>query len=69
MLFRSQIEQLNAELPGFSQIKRISLLERELTQEAGELTPTMKIKRFAIARIYRDIIQAMYPTELPGEED
>ena len=68
-LFQRQIEQLNADLPGFSQVKKISLLERELTLEAGELTPTMKIKRFAVARIYRDVIRGMYPTELPGEED
>jgi long-chain acyl-CoA synthetase len=68
-LFQRQLERLNAELPGFSQVKKISLLENELTLEAGELTPTMKVKRFAVARKYRDVIQAMYPTELPGDED
>jgi long-chain acyl-CoA synthetase len=68
-LFQEQLDQLNAELPGFSQIKKCSLLESEFTQEAGELTPTMKVKRFAIARKYRDVINAMYPAELTEDED
>ena len=67
-LFHRQLERLNADLPGFSQVKKVSLLERELTLEAGELTPTMKIKRFAVTRKYRDVIQAMYPAELPIDE-
>jgi long-chain acyl-CoA synthetase len=62
-LFQDLLEELNAELPGFSQIKKCSLLEQEFAQEAGELTPTMKVKRFAIARKYRDVIDAMYPAE------
>ena len=67
-LFQDLLEELNAELPGFSQLKKCSLLEREFTQEAGELTPTMKVKRFAIARKYRDVIDAMYPAELDDED-
>ncbi|MFN2371561.1 MAG: long-chain fatty acid--CoA ligase, partial [Candidatus Krumholzibacteriia bacterium] len=68
-LFQQQLDELNTELPGFSQIKKCSLLEQEFTQEAGELTPTMKVKRFAIARKYRDVIAAMYPAEAPEDED
>ena len=68
-LFQEQLDQFNAELPGFSQIKKCSLLEQEFTLEAGELTPTMKVKRFAIARKYRDVIDAMYPAETPEDED
>ncbi|HPF70712.1 MAG TPA: long-chain fatty acid--CoA ligase [Candidatus Krumholzibacteria bacterium] len=68
-LFQEQLDHLNSELPGFSQIKKCSLLEQEFTLEAGELTPTMKVKRFAISRKYRDVINAMYPSELPGDED
>ena len=68
-LFQAQLEELNAELPGFSQVKKCSLLEQEFTLDAGELTPTMKVKRFAIARKYRDVIAAMYPAEEPEDED
>ena len=68
-LFQAQLEDLNAQLSGFMQIKKCSLLEQEFTLEAGELTPTMKVKRFAIARKYRDVIDAMYPREDIGDEN
>ena len=42
------------------QIKKITLLSKEFTMEAGELTPTLKIKRKVIAKKYKDIIDAMY---------
>jgi len=68
-LFDTVLTEVNGTLPGFNQIKKVSLLEEEFTLEAGELTPTLKVKRFAISRKYKDVIAAMYPESLPGEED
>ena len=68
-LYEEIVAGVNATQPGFSQIRRFSLLEREFTQEDGELTPTMKIKRFAINRKYKDVIDAMYPEDLAGDEE
>jgi long-chain acyl-CoA synthetase len=68
-LFEEIVAGVNTTQPGFSQIRRFSLLEREFTLEDGELTPTMKIKRFAINRKYKAVIDAMYPAPMPGEED
>ncbi|HOX26615.1 MAG TPA: long-chain fatty acid--CoA ligase [Candidatus Krumholzibacteria bacterium] len=62
-LYQGLLAELNRELPGFNQIKRYVLLERELTVEAGELTPTLKVKRFAVAERYRDRIDAVYPDQ------
>jgi long-chain acyl-CoA synthetase len=42
------------------QIKKFTLLVNELTQESGELTPTMKLKRKQIDEKYSDVINAMY---------
>ncbi|MFT4645448.1 MAG: long-chain acyl-CoA synthetase [Planctomycetota bacterium] len=42
------------------QIKKITLLGKEFTMEAGELTPTLKIKRKVIAKKYKALIDAMY---------
>ncbi len=60
-LFDAHMEKINALLPGFNQVKKCSLLAQEFTLEAGELTPTLKIKRFAINNKYREIIDRMYP--------
>ena len=67
-LFEEIIASMNKELPGFSQIRKFSLLEREFTLDDGELTPTMKIKRFAINRLYKKTIDTMYPAPLDGED-
>ena len=67
-LFNEIIESMNKDLPGFSQIRKFALLDREFTLEDGELTPTMKIKRFAINRLYKKTIDTMYPAPLEGED-
>ena len=68
-LFEGILNEMNADLPGFSQIRKFTLLEREFTLDDGELTPTMKIKRFAINTKYKDIIDTMYPETLDVDDD
>lgn len=68
-LYQDLMDKINADLPGFNQLKKFTLLEREFTLEDGELTPTMKVKRFAINRKYEAVIKQMYPSEIPGEDD
>ena len=41
-------------------IKRFTLLENEFSQETGEITPTMKVKRKVVRDKYKDLIDAMY---------
>lgn len=41
-------------------IKKFTLLKHEFSQEAGEITPTMKIKRKFVQEKYKDLIAAMY---------
>ena len=67
-LYQGLLDKVNADLPGFNQIKKFTLLNREFTLEEGELTPTMKVKRFAINRKYESVINRMYPAPVPGEE-
>ncbi|PID81963.1 hypothetical protein CSB20_00320 [bacterium DOLZORAL124_64_63] len=68
-LFDQVLAEVNNNLPGFNQIKKVSLLAEEFSIEKGELTPTLKVKRFAIEHRYKDVIAAMYPESLPGEND
>jgi long-chain acyl-CoA synthetase len=41
-------------------VKKVALLENELTIEGGELTPTLKVKRRVVDEKYRDLIDALY---------
>jgi len=54
------VDRVNASLSGPERIKRFVLLERELTVEAGELTPTLKIRRSVVATRYRDRLEPLY---------
>jgi long-chain acyl-CoA synthetase len=67
-LFAGVLERVNADLPRFSQIKTFALLAREFRLEAGELTPTLKVRRFEIDRRYREVIERLYPDQ-PGDGD
>jgi long-chain acyl-CoA synthetase len=59
-LFQRQVDSLLADLSRFERVKRVALLERELTIDGGELTPTLKVKRRVIDEKYKDIIDRIY---------
>lgn len=59
-LISRQIDTVTERLAQFEKVKRFALLERELTVESGELTPTLKIKRRVIDERYRDVIEKLY---------
>ena len=54
------IEEANQKFAPVEQIKRFGILERDLSQEEGELTPTMKVKRQAVYENHRDRFEALY---------
>ena len=58
--YSNRIKDLSTELASYEKIIRFVLLPHEFTQESGELTPTMKVKRKVIADRYQDIIDEMY---------
>jgi long-subunit acyl-CoA synthetase (AMP-forming) len=55
-----QVEAVNQRLARYETIKKIAILPRELSVEAGELTPTLKLKRRAIHERHKDAIEALY---------
>jgi long-chain acyl-CoA synthetase len=54
------IAEMTPDLAQFEKIKRIALVAREFTQDAGELTPTLKVKRRVVEERYKAMIDAMY---------
>lgn len=59
-LLEQEVENLTKSLSNYEKVKRIALLEKELTVESGELTPTLKIKRRVIDEKFRYIIEEFY---------
>lgn len=59
-LFRARIETLQQQFAHYEQIKRFTLLPEPFSMERGELTNTLKLKRPAVSRNYKDLIDAMY---------
>ena len=54
------IDELNLGLNRWEQIKRFTILERDLTVEEGELTPSMKLRRKHVDEKYRGQLDALY---------
>ena len=54
------IEEVNKNLARVEQIKRFHVLPNDLSQEGGELTPTLKIKRPVVATKYEKEIEDLY---------
>ncbi len=54
---KSEIDRLSKELADFEKIKRIALLPHAFTQDTGELTPTLKVKRKVVAEKYGRLLE------------
>ena len=60
-LFRRRINEVNKTLPLHARVRNFVLLEQPLSLEHGELTPTLKVKRWVVADTRRAHIEGMYP--------
>jgi long-chain acyl-CoA synthetase len=58
--YQGLVDAMTADLAQFEKIKKVALLARELTQDAGELTPTLKVRRRVVEERYKPRIDAMY---------
>ena len=59
-LIWSEVERVNRQFARVETVKKFRLIERILTPEDEELTPTMKLKRTFVNVKYKDLIDAMY---------
>jgi len=51
---------LQKDLSNYERVRRFAILEKPLSIEDGEITPTMKIRRKVVEERYRDLIEGMY---------
>lgn len=59
-LIQRQVNDLTENLSKYEKVKKIALIENELTVEGGELTPTLKVKRRVVNDKYKDVIDKIY---------
>jgi long-chain acyl-CoA synthetase len=57
---RRTVDAVNAHLASYAQVKRFTVLPADFTQDGGELTPTLKVKRRDVRTKYADVIESMY---------
>ena len=57
---QAHIDEMNSHFARVEQIKKFTILTRNLTIEDGELTPTLKVKRAKVNDHFADDIEAMY---------
>ncbi len=54
------VDETNGKLARIGQVKKFAILERDLSQEEGELTPSLKVKRNVVYERYADEFKALY---------
>ncbi|HPS93961.1 MAG TPA: long-chain fatty acid--CoA ligase [Deltaproteobacteria bacterium] len=58
--YQNRIDEDTKELARYEKVKRFTLLSKEFTVDAGELTPTFKTMRKVVNSRYKDLIESMY---------
>jgi long-chain acyl-CoA synthetase len=54
------VEKINEKFARVEQVKKVAILPRDLSQESGELTPTLKVKRAVVATKHEREIEQLY---------
>jgi long-chain acyl-CoA synthetase len=57
---QQDVDAVNAKLARIEQVKRFAILDHDLTQSDGELTPTLKVKRAVVYDKYADVFAGSY---------
>lgn len=57
---QATIDEFNQNEPPYNQLKRFAVMDHDFTQETGELTPTLKVKRKACTLKYQAILDGLY---------
>jgi long-chain acyl-CoA synthetase len=64
-LVEEHVAERNRHLSRVETIKACRILPRPLSEKTGELTPSLKLKRKVILEKYRELVESMYPPEVP----
>jgi long-chain acyl-CoA synthetase len=59
-LIQAHLDEVNEKFARVEQVKRFEILPHDLSQETGELTPTLKVKRNVVAQKHEKEVDALY---------
>jgi len=59
-MVQGYVDELNAGLNRWETIKKFAILDRDLTVESGEMTPSLKLKRKYVETQYAEILDDLY---------
>ena len=59
-LIQHELDQANAKYAQVEQVKKFAILDHDLSQATGELTPTLKVKRNIVNEKYAGVFDALY---------
>jgi long-chain acyl-CoA synthetase len=59
-LIKAEVDRVNANYAQVEQVKKFAILDHDLSQPTGELTPTLKVKRNVVNDKYKDIFDSLY---------
>jgi len=59
-LIQEEIDRANAKYAQVEQVKKFAILDHDLSQPTGELTPTLKVKRNVVNERYADLFDSLY---------
>jgi long-chain acyl-CoA synthetase len=59
-LIQQEIDRANAKYAQVEQVKKFVILDHDLSQATGELTPTLKVKRNVVNERYAEMFDALY---------
>src|SRR4051812_239674 len=59
-LIQGELDRINSNYARVEQIKKFFILDHDLSQETGELTPTLKVKRNVVNELYAERFDELY---------
>ncbi len=59
-IVQKHFDECNKHLARYETIKKFTIIDKDFSQEGGELTPSLKVKRKVVQQKYKDIIDSMY---------
>ncbi|HEY5045581.1 MAG TPA: AMP-dependent synthetase/ligase [Solirubrobacteraceae bacterium] len=59
-LIQQEVDRANEKYAQVEQVKKFAILDHDLSQATGELTPTLKVKRNVVNEQYADLFDSLY---------